>query len=83
LSDDRQRDIAYQHRASRGIDLLLSVGVCVTSVDDNLLCCEVFREDSNIKLIYLIFIFNEKISVSAGIFNVWIEKMKEIIRVNN
>lgn len=63
MSDDRQRDIAYQHRASRGIDLLPGVGVCVTSINDNILRCEVFREDTDVELIlffYYIFMAESK-----------------------
>ena len=38
-SDDRQRDIAYEDRSSRGIDILLGIGVFRTTEYGTILCC--------------------------------------------
>ena len=47
MSDDRQCVIVDEDGNARAVDLLLGLGVCLTSVDGVVLRCEVFGENTN------------------------------------
>lgn len=68
-SDGRQCGIVVVYWIARRIDFLLGAGVCGTSINDYLLCGEVFGKDSYIRIKKLSdHIFTKRSRHSYGIF---------------